>query len=136
MDKKSAEAVGLAQLERVGMKDYTGRYPAQLSGGQQQRVAIARALATDPKIIYFDEPTSALDPELTTEVLDVMRQLAASGITMVIVTHEISFARDVSSKVVFMDNGRLAEQGSTGEFFDDPQNERTREFLKLNNSPG
>ena len=95
-------------------------------------MAIARALATDPKIIYFDEPTSALDPELTTEVLDVIRQLARSGITMVVVTHEMSFAKDVSSKVVFMEDGLIIEQGNSKEFFNDPKEERTREFLKLN----
>ena len=131
-DKKIAEEVALRELERVGMADHADRYPAQLSGGQQQRVAIARALATDPKIIYFDEPTSALDPELTTEVLDVIRELAGSGITMVVVTHEMSFAKDVSSKVVFMEDGLIIEQGNSKEFFNDPKEERTREFLKLN----
>lgn len=132
IDKKIAEETALRELERVGMADHADRYPAQLSGGQQQRVAIARALATDPKIIYFDEPTSALDPELTTEVLDVIRQLAGSGITMVVVTHEMSFAKDVSSKVVFMEDGLIIEQGNSKEFFNDPKEERTREFLKLN----
>ncbi len=132
IDKKIAEETGLRELERVGMADHADRYPAQLSGGQQQRVAIARALATDPKIIYFDEPTSALDPELTTEVLDVIRQLAGSGITMVVVTHEMSFAKDVSSKVVFMEDGLIIEQGNSKEFFNNPKEERTREFLKLN----
>ena len=132
IDKKIAEETALRELERVGMTDHADRYPAQLSGGQQQRVAIARALATDPKIIYFDEPTSALDPELTTEVLDVIRQLARSGITMVVVTHEMSFAKDVSSKVVFMEDGLIIEQGNSKEFFNDPKEERTREFLKLN----
>ena len=132
IDKKIAEETALRELERVGMADHANRYPAQLSGGQQQRVAIARALATDPKIIYFDEPTSALDPELTTEVLDVIRQLARSGITMVVVTHEMSFAKDVSSKVVFMEDGLIIEQGNSKEFFNDPKEERTREFLKLN----
>lgn len=132
IDKKIAEETALRELERVGMADHADRYPAQLSGGQQQRVAIARALATDPKIIYFDEPTSALDPELTTEVLDVIRQLARSGITMVVVTHEMSFAKDVSSKVVFMEDGLIIEQGDSKEFFNDPKEERTREFLKLN----
>ena len=131
-DKKIAEETALRELERVGMADHADRYPAQLSGGQQQRVAIARALATDPKIIYFDEPTSALDPELTTEVLDVIRELAGSGITMVVVTHEMSFAKDVSSKVVFMEDGLIIEQGNSKEFFNDPKEERTREFLKLN----
>lgn len=132
IDKKIAEETALRELERVGMADHADRYPAQLSGGQQQRVAIARALATDPKIIYFDEPTSALDPELTTEVLDVIRQLAGSGITMVVVTHEMSFAKDVSSKVVFMEDGLIIEQGNSKEFFNNPKEERTREFLKLN----
>ncbi len=132
IDKKAAEEVALRELERVGMADHADRYPVQLSGGQQQRVAIARALATDPKIIYFDEPTSALDPELTTEVLDVIRELATSGITMVVVTHEMSFAKDVSSKVVFMEDGLIIEQGNSKEFFNDPKEERTREFLKLN----
>ena len=132
IDKKIAEETALRELERVGMADHADRYPAQLSGGQQQRVAIARALATDPKIIYFDEPTSALDPELTTEVLDVIRELAGSGITMVVVTHEMSFAKDVSSKVVFMEDGLIIEQGNSKEFFNDPKEERTREFLKLN----
>lgn len=132
IDKKIAEETALRELERVGMADHADRYPAQLSGGQQQRVAIARALATDPKIIYFDEPTSALDPELTTEVLDVIRQLAGSGITMVVVTHEMSFAKDVSSKVVFMEDGLIIEQGDSKEFFNNPKEERTREFLKLN----
>ncbi|MBR1451596.1 MAG: amino acid ABC transporter ATP-binding protein [Lachnospiraceae bacterium] len=132
IDKKIAEETALRELERVGMADHANRYPAQLSGGQQQRVAIARALATDPKIIYFDEPTSALDPELTTEVLDVIRQLARSGITMVVVTHEMSFAKDVSSKVVFMEDGLIIEQGNSKEFFNNPKEERTREFLKLN----
>lgn len=132
IDKKIAEETALRELERVGMADHADRYPAQLSGGQQQRVAIARALATDPKIIYFDEPTSALDPELTTEVLDVIRQLAGSGITMVVVTHEMSFAKDVSSKVVFMEDGLIIEQGNSKEFFNSPKEERTREFLKLN----
>ncbi len=132
IDKKIAEETALRELERVGMADHADRYPAQLSGGQQQRVAIARALATDPKIIYFDEPTSALDPELTTEVLDVIRELAGSGITMVVVTHEMSFAKDVSSKVVFMEDGLIIEQGNSKEFFNNPKEERTREFLKLN----
>ena len=132
IDKKIAEETALRELERVGMADHADRYPAQLSGGQQQRVAIARALATDPKIRYFDEPTSALDPELTTEVLDVIRQLARSGITMVVVTHEMSFAKDVSSKVVFMEDGLIIEQGNSKEFFNNPKEERTREFLKLN----
>ena len=106
-------------------------YPSQLSGGQQQRVAIARALAADPEIIYFDEPTSALDPELIGEVLSVMRDLAASGRTMVVVTHEMSFARDVSSHVIFMEKGKIVEEGPSKEFFDHPKEARTREFLRM-----
>ena len=132
MDRKEARDIGITELERVGMQDYADRYPVQLSGGQQQRVAIARALATDPKIIYFDEPTSALDPELTSEVLDVMIELAGSGITMVVVTHEMTFAQNVSSRIVFMEGGNIIEQGSSSEIFDSPKEERTREFLKLN----
>ena len=130
MDKKEAAAIAMEKLESVGMSEYAGRYPSQLSGGQQQRVAIARALATDPKIIYFDEPTSALDPELTMEVLDVMRKLAKSGITMVVVTHEMSFAKDVSTKVVFMDGGNIVEAADSKEFFTAPKEARTKEFLK------
>lgn len=130
MDKKEAGDIALKELDRVGMSDYADRYPAQLSGGQQQRVAIARALAPDPKIIYFDEPTSALDPELTMEVLDVMRKLAKSGITMVVVTHEMSFAKDVSTKVVFMDGGNIVEAADSKEFFTAPKEARTKEFLK------
>ena len=117
-------------LEQVGLGDKLKNKPNQLSGGQQQRVAIARALATDPEIIYFDEPTSALDPELTGEVLAVMRQLAEEGMTMLVVTHEMGFARNVSSKTVFMENGVVVEQAPSREFFDDPKEERTREFLR------
>ena len=116
-------------LKIVGMADYATRYPHQLSGGQQQRVAIARALASDPEIIYFDEPTSALDPELTGEVLAVMRQLAEEGMTMVVVTHEMGFARSVATRVMFMDQGVIAEQHAPGEFFSNPQHQRLREFL-------
>ena len=116
-------------LEKVGLADRADYYPRQLSGGQQQRVAIARALATDPEIIYFDEPTSALDPELTGEVLAVMRQLAEEGMTMLVVTHEMGFARNVSSKTVFMENGVVVEQAPSREFFENPKEERTREFL-------
>ena len=118
-------------LKRVGMESRASYYPSQLSGGQQQRVAIARALAADPEIIYFDEPTSALDPELIGEVLSVMRDLAASGRTMVVVTHEMSFARDVSSHVIFMEKGKIVEEGSSKEFFDHPKEARTREFLRM-----
>lgn len=118
-------------LSRVGMQDYLKQYPSQLSGGQQQRVAIARALAYDPKIIYFDEPTSALDPQLTGEVLNVMRQLAEDGMTMLVVTHEMAFAREVSNQVIFMDDGVVVEQGAPNEFFEYPKEERTREFLRI-----
>ncbi|WP_026527464.1 amino acid ABC transporter ATP-binding protein [Butyrivibrio sp. VCD2006] len=118
-------------LTKVGMQDHVDKYPSQLSGGQQQRVAIARALATDPSIIYFDEPTSALDPQLTAEVLEVMRKLADEGMTMIVVTHEIGFAREVSSKVVFMADGVIVEEGKPEEFFVNPKEEKTREFLRL-----
>ena len=129
MPKAQADAVAVQMLEKVGMADRCGQYPHQLSGGQQQRVAIARALATSPEIIYFDEPTSALDPELTGEVLDVMRQLAAEGMTMLVVTHEMAFARDVSSQVIFMEDGRVVESAPSDVFFADPKQERTRAFL-------
>ena len=129
MPKAQADAVAVQMLEKVGMADRCGQYPHQLSGGQQQRVAIARALATSPEIIYFDEPTSALDPELTGEVLDVMRQLAAEGMTMLVVTHEMGFARDVSSHVIFMEDGRIVESAPSAEFFANPRQERTRVFL-------
>ena len=117
-------------LETVGLGDKLNAYPSELSGGQQQRVAIARALATDPEIIYFDEPTSALDPELTGEVLGVMRQLAKEGMTMLVVTHEMGFAKNVSNKVVFMENGVVVEEGPSKEFFANPREERTRAFLQ------
>ena len=129
--KDQAVRTAMDMLSRVGMEDYAKQYPSQLSGSQQQRVAIARALATDPKIIYFDEPTSALDPQLTGEVLTVMRQLAEDGMTMLVVTHEMSFAREVSNKVIFMDGGVVVEQGVPDEFFSNPKEERTREFLRL-----
>ena len=130
MPKEQADAVGMKMLEKVGLADRADYYPRQLSGGQQQRVAIARALASDPEIIYFDEPTSALDPELTGEVLAVMRQLAEEGMTMLVVTHEMGFARNVSSKTVFMENGVVVEQAPSHEFFANPKEERTREFLR------
>jgi polar amino acid transport system ATP-binding protein len=120
---------GLELLDRVGLRDRAGAYPRQLSGGQQQRVAIARALALDPKILLFDEPTSALDPELVNEVLDVIRELAKSGTTLVIVTHEMGFARDVADTVVFMDQGQIVEQGKPQDIFTNPQEERTRSFF-------
>ena len=130
MPKDEAEARAQKALEKVGLGDRGASYPNQLSGGQQQRVAIARAIATDPKIIYFDEPTSALDPELTVEVLAVMRDLAADGMTMLVVTHEMGFARHVANRVVFMDGGVIVEQNTAEAFFNDPQQLRTREFLQ------
>ena len=130
MNRREAEEKGMALLERVGMADRASHFPVQLSGGQQQRVAIARAMAADPEIIYFDEPTSALDPELIGEVLNVMRDLAESGMTMLVVTHEMSFARNVSSRVILMEDGGIVEQGNSAEFFAHPKAERTRAFLK------
>lgn len=117
-------------LEKVGMKDLATHYPSQLSGGQQQRVAIARALATNPDIIYFDEPTSALDPELIQEVLSVMKTLANEGMTMVVVTHEMAFAKNVSSHVILMEKGKIVEEGSSKNFFENPKQERTKDFLR------
>jgi cystine transport system ATP-binding protein/L-cystine transport system ATP-binding protein len=129
MDHKQAEEKGLSALERVGLVSHRDYYPHQLSGGQQQRVAIARALAADPKIIFFDEPTSALDPELTGEVLSVMRRLADDGMTMLIVTHEMEFARTVSNKIIFIENGEMVESGPTEKMFTNPDKERTFSFL-------
>ena len=131
--KAEAEAAGRQALEKVGMADRMDHYPSQLSGGQQQRVAIARAIAVKPEIIYFDEPTSALDPELTGEVLTVMRRLAEEGMTMLVVTHELGFARTVSSRTVFMEHGVVVEAGPSREIFDHPREERTRTFLRLDN---
>ncbi len=128
--KAQAREKALELLEKVGLADKADSYPNALSGGQQQRVAIARALATSPEIIYFDEPTSALDPELTGEVLAVMRQLAEEGMTMLVVTHELGFARHVSTKVVFMENGAIVESAPSQQFFASPREERTRAFLK------
>ena len=128
--KEQADEIGMKMLTKVGLADRADYYPRQLSGGQQQRVAIARALAADPEIIYFDEPTSALDPELTGEVLSVMRQLAEEGMTMLVVTHEMGFARNVSSKTVFMENGVVVEQAPSQQFFASPKEERTRAFLR------
>ncbi len=127
--KKEVRERALALLEQVGLKDKPGAYPAQLSGGQQQRVAIARALAMQPKLMLFDEPTSALDPELVGEVLRVMRQLARDGMTMIVVTHEMGFAREVADRVVFMDGGVVVEQGPPSEVISNPRHERTRSFL-------
>ena len=130
MHKAQAVIKARQALEKVGMLDRENHYPHQLSGGQQQRVAIARAIATDPEIIYFDEPTSALDPELTGEVLAVMRQLADEGMTMLVVTHEMSFAKNVSNKVVFMEHGVIVETSGSRDFFEHPRQERTKEFLQ------
>ena len=130
MPRRQADEIARAALVRVGMADRADYYPNQLSGGQQQRVAIARAMAADPEIIYFDEPTSALDPELTGEVLAVMRSLAEEGRTMLVVTHEMGFARHVANRVVFMDGGVIVEQNTAEAFFNDPQQLRTREFLQ------
>jgi len=127
--KKAAEAYGLELLDRVGIADKAHSFPAQLSGGQQQRAAIARALAMRPKVMLFDEPTSALDPEMVTEVLDVMVSLAAEGMTMVVVTHEMGFARRAADRVVFMDDGRIIEQNTPAAFFDHPESERAKAFL-------
>ena len=130
LPKEQADEIGMKMLAKVGLADRADYYPRQLSGGQQQRVAIARALASDPEIIYFDEPTSALDPELTGEVLSVMRSLANEGMTMIVVTHEMSFAKNVSNKVILMENGRIVEQGPSKEFFANPKEERTKAFLQ------
>lgn len=130
MPRRTAEELAHAQLVKVGMDDRADYYPSQLSGGQQQRVAIARAMAADPEILYFDEPTSALDPELTGEVLAVMRQLAREGRTMLVVTHEMDFARHVANRVVFMEQGVIVEQNTAEAFFNDPQQPRTQEFLQ------
>ena len=130
MPRRTAEELAHAQLVKVGMDDRADYYPSQLSGGQQQRVAIARAMAADPEIIYFDEPTSALDPELTGEVLAVMRSLAGEGRTMLVVTHEMDFARHAANRVVFMEQGVIVEQNTAEAFFNDPQQPRTQEFLQ------
>lgn len=127
--RAQAEEAARRALQKVGMLDRADHYPSQLSGGQQQRTAIARAIAADPEIIYFDEPTSALDPELTGEVLAVMRQLAEEGMTMLVVTHEMAFARDVADQVIFMDQGVIVEQGPARQVIEHPREERTRQFL-------
>ena len=129
MPREQADAIGRRMLEKVGLADRADYYPRQLSGGQQQRVAIARALATDPEIIYFDEPTSALDPELTGEVLRVLRDLADRKTTMIIVTHEMHFARDVADRIMFMDGGVVVEEGPAKQLIEHPQEERTKQFL-------
>ena len=126
---EEAKKSGLEYLERVGLKEKADAYPAQLSGGQQQRVAIARALNMHPQVMLFDEPTSALDPEMVGEVLDVMKELAKSGMTMVCVTHEMGFAREVADRVLFMDEGKIVEEGTPQEIFGDPKEQRTKDFL-------
>jgi general L-amino acid transport system ATP-binding protein len=127
--KVEADEVAFSLLERVGIPEQADKYPGQLSGGQQQRVAIARALAMQPKIMLFDEPTSALDPEMIKEVLDVMKELAMSGMTMIVVTHEMGFAREVADRVIFMDVGHIVEMGTPEHFFTNPQHDRTKLFL-------
>ena len=129
MKKDEAEKIGRKLLERVGLADRVDYYPSKLSGGQQQRVAIARALATNPEVVFFDEPTSALDPELTGEVLNVIKSLADDGVTMIVVTHEMEFARKVATRVVFMENGEIVEENNSKDFFEHPQKERTKEFI-------
>ena len=130
MGKEAAEADAMAHLERVGLADQADSYPAELSGGQQQRVGIARALAMDPELMLFDEPTSALDPELIGEVVEVMRDLAEEGMTMLVVTHEMGFARSTASRLTFLDEGKLVEQGPPEQLFEHPEHERTGQFLK------
>ena len=131
MNKADAVEKGRRALQRVGMQDREDYYPSELSGGQQQRVAIARAIVTEPDLIYFDEPTSALDPELTGEVLSVMKSLAEDGMTMIVVTHEMGFARNVADRIVFMEGGVVVEEGDAKTFFSSPKNKRTIEFLQL-----
>ncbi len=129
MTKAEAKAKAMELLDRVGLADKAESFPSQLSGGQQQRVAIARALAMNPDIMLFDEPTSALDPEMVGEVLQVMKELAAAGMTMIVVTHEMGFARDVADRVIFMADGNIVEEGTPEEIFGNPQNQRTKDFL-------
>ena len=129
MDKAAAEEKAMALLNRVGLADRSNAYPAQLSGGQKQRVAIVRALMMSPDVMLFDEPTSALDPEMVGEVLDVMKELAKEGMTMVVVTHEMGFAREVADRVIFMSDGKIVEEGTPDEIFTNPQDSRTQQFL-------
>jgi general L-amino acid transport system ATP-binding protein len=129
MPKAQAEEMALKQLEQVQISDQVKKYPGQLSGGQQQRAAIARALCMEPKIMLFDEPTSALDPEMIKEVLDAMVNLAKAGMTMIVVTHEMGFAKEVADEVIFMDEGMIVEKQPTKEFFENPKNDRTKLFL-------
>jgi polar amino acid transport system permease protein len=130
-DKGAAEARGRSLLASVGLEHHADHFPHRLSGGQQQRVAIARALAIQPRLVLFDEPTSALDPELVGDVLAAIRRLAEAGMTMLVVTHEVRFAREVADRIIFMDEGRVVEQGTPGQVLDDPQEERTRRFLRM-----
>lgn len=130
INKVKAEDKAKELLQKVGLSDKINEYPSRLSGGQQQRVAIARALAMEPKIMLFDEPTSALDPELVGEVLEVMKQLARDGMTMMVVTHEMGFAREVGTRLIFMDQGRIVEQGTPKEVFENPKNDRTKDFFR------
>lgn len=130
MDKEEANEKAMMELERVGLLDHKDKYPAELSGGQKQRVGIARSLAMDPKVMLFDEPTSALDPELTGEVLNVMNTLAKEGMTMIVVSHEIGFARSVANRIIFMENGYIVEEGSPDKIFKNAKEKRTKEFLE------
>ena len=129
MTQAEADEKAMQLLKRVGLEEKADAYPNQLSGGQKQRIAIVRALAMNPKVMLFDEPTSALDPEMVGEVLDVMKELAADGMTMVVVTHEMGFAREVGNRVLFMDGGKILEQGSPAQVFGNPQNARLKDFL-------
>ena len=129
MNQAQADELAMQLLRRVGLEDKADAYPSQISGGQKQRIAIVRALAMNPKVMLFDEPTSALDPEMVGEVLEVMKELAADGMTMVVVTHEMGFAREVGSRILFMDEGHIVEQGTPAEVFDNPKNQRLQEFL-------
>ncbi len=131
MEKNKAVEIGMSCLSKMDLQDKSGSYPCQLSGGQQQRVAIARALAMEPEILFFDEPTSALDPELTGEILRVIKELAKEHITMVIVTHEMNFAKEVSDRAIFMDEGVIVEEGNARDIIDNPQMDRTRQFLSM-----
>ncbi|MGM0396872.1 MAG: amino acid ABC transporter ATP-binding protein [Bacillota bacterium] len=130
LEKEEAEAKAMALLKRIGLEEKAKTYPNQLSGGQKQRIAIIRALAMEPDVMLFDEPTSALDPEMVGEVLEVMKELALDGMTMVVVTHEMGFAKEVGSRVLFMDEGRIMEEGTPQELFNNPQNPRTQDFLR------
>ncbi len=131
MTKEEARKKGMELLKTVGLEEKAETFPAQLSGGQQQRVAIARALAMQPDVMLFDEPTSALDPEMVGEVLNVMKKLAEEGMTMIVVTHEMGFAREVADRVIFMDGGYIVEEGTPQEVFGNPQNKRTQDFLNM-----